>query len=113
MEIRYKSTRGDGTLISASQAVLQGLAPDGGLYVPDAIPSLDTPLQDLYGPIQLSREGREVAKVFREGFDFGLEPVIVPIDGETSEPAYQPQPVAVSRIRKRSSPLPASDRVRN
>ena len=50
---------------------------------------------------------------FREGFDFGLEPVIVPIDGETSEPAYQPQPVAVSRIRKRSSPLPASDRVRN
>ena len=47
MEIRYKSTRGDGTLISASQAVLQGLAPDGGLYVPDAIPSLDTPLQDL------------------------------------------------------------------
>ncbi len=30
----------------------------------------DKPLQDLYGPIQLSREGREVAKVFREGFDF-------------------------------------------
>ncbi|MBQ9030438.1 MAG: threonine synthase [Parasporobacterium sp.] len=47
MEIRYKSTRGDGTLISASQAVLQGLAPDGGLYVPDSIPALETPLEAL------------------------------------------------------------------
>ena len=47
MEIQYKSTRGDGSLISASQAVLQGLAPDGGLYVPTAIPSLDTPLESL------------------------------------------------------------------
>ena len=47
MEIRYKSTRGDGTLISASQAILQGLAPDGGLYVPEIIPSLDTSLQEL------------------------------------------------------------------
>ena len=49
MEIRYKSTRGDGSLISASQAVLQGLAPDGGLYVPDAIPPLDADLNDLAG----------------------------------------------------------------
>ncbi len=40
MNVMYKSTRGDGTLITASQAVLQGLAPDGGLYVPDAIPEL-------------------------------------------------------------------------
>ena len=47
MEIRYKSTRGDNTTITASQAVLQGLAPDGGLYVPDAIPALDADLKTL------------------------------------------------------------------
>lgn len=47
MNIMYKSTRGDGTLITASQAVLQGLAPDGGLYVPDAIPELGVELSAL------------------------------------------------------------------
>lgn len=47
MSIMYKSTRGDGTLITASQAVLQGLAPDGGLYVPDAIPELGVELSAL------------------------------------------------------------------
>ena len=47
MEVKYKSTRGNGSLITASQAVLQGLAPDGGLYVPDNIPPLDADLEDL------------------------------------------------------------------
>ncbi len=39
--IIYKSTRGHGGELTASQAILQGLAPDGGLYVPDHIPPLD------------------------------------------------------------------------
>ena len=47
LEIRYKSTRGNGELIRASEAILQGLAPDGGLYVPDAIPALDVDLAQL------------------------------------------------------------------
>ena len=47
MEIRYKSTRSDAESISASQAILQGLAPDGGLYVPCSIPSLDIELSQL------------------------------------------------------------------
>ncbi|MBR0398074.1 MAG: threonine synthase [Eubacterium sp.] len=41
MEILYHSTRGDASEITASQAVLNGLAPDGGLYVPSQIPALD------------------------------------------------------------------------
>ncbi|MCF0229663.1 MAG: threonine synthase [Parasporobacterium sp.] len=41
MEVMYKSTRGHSDTITASQAILQGLAPDGGLYVPTSIPSLD------------------------------------------------------------------------
>jgi threonine synthase len=49
MNVMYKSTRGDGTLITASQAVLQGLAPDGGLYVPDAIPELGVDVSELAG----------------------------------------------------------------
>ena len=47
MEVLYKSTRGDGSLISGSQAVLKGLADDGGLYVPNQIPKLDIELEKL------------------------------------------------------------------
>ena len=39
MKVRYRSTRGQ-DLISFEEALLRGLAPDGGLYVPDVIPEL-------------------------------------------------------------------------
>ena len=39
-EIRYESTRGGADNVTASQAILQGLAPDGGLYVPSVMPEL-------------------------------------------------------------------------
>ncbi len=38
--MRYISTRGGGSPASLSEAVERGLAPDGGLYVPEAFPSL-------------------------------------------------------------------------
>ncbi|MCR4605385.1 MAG: hypothetical protein K5639_05245, partial [Eubacterium sp.] len=34
MEIRYHSTRSEGKTMTASQAILKGLADDGGLFVP-------------------------------------------------------------------------------
>jgi threonine synthase len=39
--IRFHSTRDASTSISFSQALLQGLAPDGGLYVPTSWPRID------------------------------------------------------------------------
>ncbi|KZO94715.1 tryptophan synthase beta subunit-like PLP-dependent enzyme [Calocera viscosa TUFC12733] len=36
--MKYFSTRGDGTSVSFEEAVLTGLAPDGGLFIPEAIP---------------------------------------------------------------------------
>ncbi len=45
--VMYASTRNQEQKITASQAVLQGLAPDGGLYVPDHIPALDVSLAQL------------------------------------------------------------------
>ena len=47
MEVLYKSTRSEGGGVTASQAVLKGLADDGGLFVPTTIPTLDTPLEEL------------------------------------------------------------------
>ena len=38
MQIMYRSTRSSDFRVTASQAVLQGLAPDGGLFVPEKLP---------------------------------------------------------------------------
>ena len=37
----YHSTRGAGLTVDSAQAVLEGLAPDGGLYMPQTIPAFD------------------------------------------------------------------------
>lgn len=47
MEILYKSTRGTGECVKASEAILKGLSKDGGLFVPTAIPKLDISMDRL------------------------------------------------------------------
>lgn len=49
MEILYRSTRGEGSTVTASQAILKGLSEDGGLFVPDQIPALDISMEELSG----------------------------------------------------------------
>ena len=49
MEVLYKSTRGNGAMVKASEAILKGLSEDGGLFVPDHIPALDKGLKELAG----------------------------------------------------------------
>lgn len=49
MEVLYSSTRNDEAKVTASQAILKGLADDGGLFVPDHIPSLECSLRELTG----------------------------------------------------------------
>ena len=49
MAVLYGSTRGNGEKITASMAILKGLAEDGGLFVPDSIPAFDVPLKELLG----------------------------------------------------------------
>ena len=46
-ELLYGSTRGAGGKVTASQAILKGLAEDGGLFVPDEIPALPMGFEEL------------------------------------------------------------------
>ena len=46
MEIRYKSTRNSDVTVTASEAILKGLAEDGGLFVPEQIPALDKTMEE-------------------------------------------------------------------
>lgn len=45
--ILYKSTRGSKKKATAAQAILEGLAEDGGLYVPEYIPKLPMELKEM------------------------------------------------------------------
>ena len=47
MELVYASTRDAQERVTASQAILRGLANDGGLFVPTQIPALDVPMEEL------------------------------------------------------------------
>ncbi|MBO5260456.1 MAG: threonine synthase [Agathobacter sp.] len=47
MGLMYSSTRNSDVKMTASQAILKGLADDGGLFVPDSIPALDVSLDEL------------------------------------------------------------------
>ena len=40
MNLSYQSTRGTESGLTASQAILKGLADDGGLFMPTYIPKL-------------------------------------------------------------------------
>ena len=46
MAINYSSTRGGENNVTASMAILKGLAADGGLFMPDHIPALDCSLKN-------------------------------------------------------------------
>ncbi len=67
MEVKYSSTRGAGDCVTASQAILRGLAEDGGLYVPDHIPSLTTPLSQL-AQMSYQEVALEVMQLFLTDF---------------------------------------------
>lgn len=47
MEVIYTSTRNSAETATASQAILKGLAENGGLFVPNTIPALDVPFETL------------------------------------------------------------------
>ena len=67
MEVLYKSTRGAGEAVTASQAILQGLARDGGLFVPMEIPKLTLTMKEL-SKMSYQETAYEVMKLFLTDF---------------------------------------------
>ena len=47
MNLLYNSTRNAEKKVTASEAILKGLADDGGLFVPEYIPKLDVTMEEL------------------------------------------------------------------
>ena len=67
MELLYKSTRSADKTVTASYAILKGLAEDGGLFVPTAFPKLDVSIDQL-AVMTYQEVAYEVMKLFLTDF---------------------------------------------
>lgn len=67
MAIYYSSTRGGEKNVTASQAILKGLAEDGGLFMPETIPSFDRSFDEL-AKMTYQEVAYEVMKLFLTDF---------------------------------------------
>lgn len=67
MSVMYKSTRSNSGKVTASQAILKGLAEDGGLFVPDSIPALEVELGAL-ASMTYQETAYEVMKLYLSDF---------------------------------------------
>lgn len=67
MGVIYNSTRNSSVTATASEAILKGLAEDGGLFVPDHIPALDRSMREFSG-LTYQETAYEVMKLFLTDF---------------------------------------------
>ena len=71
--IRYTSTRGDTSPVGFDRAILDGFAPDGGLFVPDAIPAFTSGELEEMAALDYAGLAERITGVF-------IDPVIMPRD---------------------------------
>ena len=67
MELQYVSTRNNREHVTASEAILKGLAEDGGLFVPTEIPSLALEIEEL-AAMSYQETAYEVMRLFFTDF---------------------------------------------
>lgn len=65
--MHYIGTRDESISATASQAILKGICSDGGLFVPNEIPKIDKPLQEL---VEMDYQGLayEILKLYLNDF---------------------------------------------
>lgn len=67
MDLLFSSTRNPQEKVTASQAILKGLADDGGLFVPNEIPALEVSVEEL-AKMSYQETAYEVMKLFLTDF---------------------------------------------
>jgi threonine synthase len=94
--MRFVSTRGESPAVPFSEAALQGLAPDGGLYVPETWPASDIDALDARAP--LVELAPEILRPFLAGDE--LEPELSDICARAFD-----FPVPLVRLERSTSVL--------
>ena len=93
--LSYFSTRDDQTKISSAEAIVNGLAPDGGLYVPDDLSALALDYCDV-----IRRDYRGMAKVVFDKFfpDFGADNIDRIVERSYENKFSAPEITPVSKV---------------
>ena len=78
MDMIYRSTRNESETATASEAILKGLTSDGGLFVPDELPELDVPFEEL---AEMDYQGVAFEVMSRMFTDFTEDELIACIEG--------------------------------
>jgi threonine synthase len=95
-DLKFASSRGGAPLVALSEAIRQGLAPDGGLYVPTRLPSIDR------GAFSRGMRLPEIARGALAGFFEGDR--LLPLLGEISEAALD-FPAPTTAVAQCQDPL--------
>ncbi|MBC3889308.1 threonine synthase [Acetobacterium paludosum] len=99
MKNGYNSTRSKDINVTASQGILQGLAPDGGLFVPNFIHNIQLDKKNLIG-----KSYGEMAQVIFAAFldDFSEKQIADSIQGAYYSGKFEDEePVALKKIKDR------------
>ena len=62
--MKYKSTRGEGIKINSAEAIIRGLAADGGLFVPDSMPKINNDFIKELLPLSYEERAYSILKLF-------------------------------------------------
>ena len=91
MELLYKSTRNAEKTVTASEAILKGLADDGGLFVPVEIPKLDVTLDELK---DMSYQETAYAVMKQFFTDFTEEEIAYCVEGAYAKGKFSSEKIA-------------------
>ena len=94
--IQYISSRGNSAPVKASEAILRGIAPDGGLYLPERLPTLTT--DDLTALLPLSYPERAAKILSLYLTDYTEEELLADCKAAYGE-RFVPAPTGIHTLR--------------
>ena len=66
--MEYQSSRGQSTAVKAAEAIIMGIAPDGGLFVPDFIPQLENDFVSTMGNMNYQQRAVKILSRYLTDF---------------------------------------------
>ena len=94
--MKYVSTRNANTRIDSAEAIIRGLSKDGGLYMPESIPSLTTAeIDSLVGMDYKSRAKLVLSKFLTDYSETELDNCI---NGAYTEAKFGSHPAPVKKL---------------
>ncbi len=96
--LRYSSSRGKCNGITAAEAIKMGIAPDGGLFVPDYIPSIDKQLLERMTDMPYQARAEEILALYLH--DFSAQEITQCVEAAYNARSFDDQRIApVVRLR--------------